>query len=321
MIAIDPCSRTAPAPANAGAAPVAARGTVLDIQRCSIHDGPGIRTTVFFKGCPLSCWWCHNPESQAANREIVARQERCLGCRACEDACPRGAVQFSGGGPAIDRERCTLCGACTNACHAEALEIVGREMGAAEVLSEIEKDVAFFDESGGGVTFSGGEPLSQPGFLLALLHACRAQEIHTAVDTCGFAPWHVLEQVYPYTDLFLFDLKLLDDGHHRTYTGVSNRLILANLHRLAHLGCEIILRLPLVPGVNDADERVRAMGEFAAGLPHVRRVDVLPYHHIAIQKYARLDRAYGLLETRPPSAEWVASRAEILARLGLEVRI
>jgi pyruvate formate lyase activating enzyme len=297
-----------------------ARGTILDIQRFSIHDGPGIRTTVFFKGCPLSCWWCHNPESQAHSRELVTRQERCIGCGACENACTRGAIHLSGEGPAIARARCTSCGACMEVCYAEALEVVGREMTLAQVLAQLEKDVAFFDESGGGVTFSGGEPLSQPLFLLALLQACRAREIHTAVDTCGFAPWPVFEQIRQYVDLFLYDLKLLDDRQHQTYTGVSNEPILANLRRLSELEHQIILRLPLVPGVNDDAEQVRAIGALAARLPHLHRVDLLPYHHLAVEKYGRLDRSYSLPDARPPSAAWVAERVRILAGLGLEVR-
>lgn len=307
------------APGQAGEG--ALRGTVMDIQRFSIHDGPGIRTTVFFKGCPLRCWWCHNPESQADGLEIMVRKERCIQCMACEEACPEGAIHVSEEGPAIVRERCTQCGACAEVCPAEALQLVGREMTAAEVMEQVEKDIAFYDESGGGVTFSGGEPLSQPHFLLALLQACQAREIHTAVDTCGFAPWESFEKVRHHADLFLYDVKLLDDEKHREYTGASNVPILENLRRLSRLGHEIILRLPLVPGVNDTIEQVRAIGEFAAGLPHLRRVDVLPYHHMAVEKYGRLDRDYGLPDIKPPSQEWLDEVARILIGFGLNVQV
>lgn len=297
------------------------RGTILDIQRFSVHDGPGIRTTVFLKGCPLRCTWCHNPESQAHDRELVARRERCIRCRACEQTCAEGAIHLSGDRPVIARERCTRCGACAEVCYAEALELVGREMTVTEVLEQIEGDVAFFEESAGGVTFSGGEPLSQPAFLLALLRGCQDREIHTAVDTCGYAPWNSFERVRHHADLFLYDLKLLNDQKHREYTGVSNAPIVENLRRLSELGHQIILRLPLVPGVNDAIEQVRALGGLAASLPHLSRVDVLPYHHMAVEKYGRLDRAYALPDARPPTKEWLEEVTRILREFGLKVQV
>jgi pyruvate formate lyase activating enzyme len=300
--------------------PIAGTGTVFDVKKFSIHDGPGIRTTVFFKGCPLICRWCHNPESQAPEPELVFWENRCIGCGACLEVCDQGAISWNGDAPSTDGEKCVLCGACADVCYAEAREIVGREMTVAQVMAEIERDVPFYDESGGGATFSGGEPLLQPDFLLALLRACKAQEVHTAVDTCGFAPWQVLDGIREDTDLFLYDLKLMDDARHRAFTGVSNELILQNLQLLSERGHAIFLRVPIVPGVNDDDENVRQIGAFAAALPHLNRVDVLPYHHAAASKYARLSKVYELPETRPPSDERMAEIAQILQGFGLRVK-
>jgi pyruvate formate lyase activating enzyme len=296
-------------------------GIIFDVKKFSIHDGPGIRTTVFFKGCPLSCWWCHNPEGQAQEPELWLWESRCIRCGACLEVCPQGAISWDGHVASTDGEKCTLCGACVEACYAEAREIVGQEMTMAQVMAQIEQDIPFYDESGGGVTFSGGEPLLQQSFLLALLRACQEQEIHTAVDTCGFAPWEVLDEMRAYVDLFLYDLKLMDDAKHRKLTGVSSELILRNLQMLSERGHDIFLRVPIVPGVNDDDENIRQIGTFAAGLPHLNRVDILPYHRAASNKYERLNRAYELPETRPPSNERLAEIAHILRGLGLHVKI
>jgi pyruvate formate lyase activating enzyme len=294
-------------------------GIIFNIQKFSIHDGPGIRTTVFFKGCPLRCWWCHNPESQAFEPELVFWEKRCIGCGACLQACPQGAIPLDDD-VFVDQAKCTLCGACVQVCYAEAREIIGREMTTAEVMAEIEKDIPFYEESGGGATFSGGEPLSQPDFLLALLRACQEKEIHTALDTCGFASWEVLDTVREYVDLFLYDLKLMDDARHCTFTGVSNELILRNLQSLSQQGHDICLRVPIIPQVNDDDEHIRQIGEFAAALLHLNRVDLLPYHDIAADKYQRLNKAYGLPDARPPSDERIAEIAQILHGFGLRVK-
>ena len=296
-------------------------GTIFDIKKYSIHDGPGIRTTVFFKGCPLHCRWCHNPESQQAGKEMIYRQNRCLGCRACLAACEQGAIAWVDDRPVVDRERCTLCGACVEACYPEAREIVGREVSVAALMAEIERDVSFYDESGGGVTISGGEPLAQPAFLRALLVACKGAELHTALDTCGYAPWSVLEDVRGYVDLFLYDLKLMDEARHRDLTGVSNGPILDNLLALSERGHDIIIRVPVIPGVNDGQEELRQIGAFAARLPHLRRLDLLPYHHIAVEKYERLERAYAFSEARPPSEAQLVEIAALLRTFDLEGKI
>jgi len=191
----------------------------------------------------------------------------------------------------------------------------------AQVMTEIERDIPFYDESGGGVTFSGGEPLFQLDFLLALLRACREKEIHTAVDTCGFTPWETLDDIREYVDLFLYDLKLMDDAKHQEFTGVSNKLILENLQALSLRGHNVILRVPIIPRINDDDENIRQTGAFAAALPHLNRVDILPYHYAAVEKYKRLNKVYGLPETRSPSDERITEIAQVLRGFGLHVKI
>jgi pyruvate formate lyase activating enzyme len=296
-------------------------GIVFDIKKFSIHDGPGIRTTVFFKGCPLYCQWCHNPEGLAPEPELTFRANRCIQCEACLTVCPQGAISQDGDSIVTDAEKCVLCGACVVACYAEARQIVGREMTVAQVMAEIERDVPFYDESGGGATFSGGEPLLQWDFLRELLRACRARGIHTAVDTCGFVPWEILDGVREVVDLFLYDLKLMDDARHREFTGVSNDLILSNLQALSQRGHGIVVRLPLIPGINGDEENVRQTGAFLAALSNLPRVDILPYHRIGGEKYGRLNRSYGLPDVRPPSEERVTEIAQTLAGFGLQVSV
>ena len=295
-------------------------GIIFDIERFSIHDGPGIRTTVFFKGCPLNCWWCHNPESQSAGRQRWFWDRRCIQCQACVAACAQGAISLSDGSLVTDAARCVLCGDCAQVCPAEAREMVGRRMTVADVMAEIKKDIVFYDQSGGGVTFSGGEPLMQPDFLDALLARCKREEIHTTVDTSGLAAWKTLEKISRQVDLFLYDLKTIDEARHWQFTGVSNAPILENLRRLSGLGHALLIRIPVIPTVNADDESVRQLGDFIASLPRVNGVELLRYHRIGLDKYDRLNLPYSLPDVQPPSDSRMAEIAELLRQWGLSVK-
>lgn len=296
-------------------------GILFDIRRYSVHDGPGIRTTVFFKGCPLNCWWCHNPEGRSPEIEIFQRDNRCIRCGACLDVCVVGAISQQHDTFVTDRTLCTLCGACVEECYAEARELVGKRMTVAEVMVEIEKDRPFYEQSGGGVTFSGGEPLLQPTFLAALLRACRSQGIHTALDTCGYASWETLNRLRQDVDLFLYDLKLIDEERHRQYTGVSNQLILENLRRLSASGHSVLVRFPLIPYINDDERNLHQMVEFLLSLPQQYPVDLLPYHDSALHKYHGLGVEYRLPETPAPDQERLYGLKSFFETYGFNVRI
>jgi pyruvate formate lyase activating enzyme len=296
-------------------------GIVFDIRRFSVHDGPGLRTTVFFKGCPLKCAWCHNPESQARAPELIFWDDRCQRCQACVTACEQGAITLVDDHIFTDPAKCISCGHCTETCYAEARQIAGRKMSVASVMSEVQRDVPFYDQSGGGVTFSGGEPLMQPDYLVALLSACKASDIHTTLDTCGQTNWKTLDRIRSYVDLFLYDLKFMDPGRHKQQTGVTNERILENLKKLSRHGHEIILRVPIIPGANADLENIRAIGSFAASLPSLNRVDILPYHRAAINKYERMHRSYGFNQLLPPSEEEMAEIARLLEEYGLKAKV
>jgi pyruvate formate lyase activating enzyme len=296
-------------------------GTIFDVKRYALHDGPGIRTTVFLKGCTLSCRWCHNPESWRPEVEHSFRAGRCTSCGRCVDACPQGAIGNSDRPGGVDPARCTLCGRCVEVCRGGARELVGRVVTVAELLAEIERDVAFFDESGGGATFSGGEPLMQADFMLAVLRECRRREIHTALDTTLHAPWEVIDQLRPWVDLFLCDVKQLDPAVHEQFTGVSNELILGNLRRLAGLGGEIIIRVPLVPGVNDDEDSIMALSRFVAELGGLRRIDLLPYHAAAKGKLVRLTGDHELMDVRPLAEERIRRIVGQLQQQGFAVKV
>lgn len=291
-------------------------GIIFDIKRYAIHDGPGIRTTVFLKGCPLTCAWCHNPEGIAKEPEFMWSEERCIHCKTCQSICPQNAVSFDHT-PQIDNQKCNVCNACSTACPSQALELIGKEMSVTHVVKEIEKDVLFYDESNGGVTISGGEPLMQPAFLYNLLKACKTRNIHTAVDTSGYAPLKTLTKISRYTDLFLYDVKGMNNETHKKVTGVSNTLILKNLKALSRTK-DIIVRYPLIPGITDSKKDIAAFAEFISSIP-VKEIDVLPYHKAGVEKAKKLKKPVFIAD--PPSAETVEDMRKMLKRVGMKVKI
>jgi pyruvate formate lyase activating enzyme len=296
-------------------------GRVFDIKRYSIHDGPGIRTTVFLKGCGLRCQWCHNPESVDPGPDLMHWPARCVRCYACLRACPLGAItKTADGAVAIDREKCDLCGRCAEACLYDAMQIVGREMSVEEVVAEVEKDRIFYEQSGGGVTLSGGDPVVQGGFAGAILDACRARGLPTALDTAGFSPAGPFEDLARRADLVLFDVKVVDEARHKTFTGVSNAVVLDNLRRLAAAGPEIWVRIPVVPGVNDDDDNIRRTIDLLLSLGKVRRVGLLPYHAGGLDKAGRIGRADHFRRFEAPSEERLAVLEAAFRSAGFEVR-
>jgi pyruvate formate lyase activating enzyme len=303
-------STTAP-PLADPAADAAVRGVVFDLQRASLHDGPGVRTTVFLKGCPLHCIWCHNPESRRARPQLGFDAGRCLGCRACVDACAHGVHAFDAEDRhRVDWARCTADGACVPACPAGALRLYGRETTAGEVLAAVRRDAAYYAASGGGLTLSGGEPTAQPAFCLALLRLARAGGIHTCLETCGAAPRATLLAMAPSVDLFLFDCKATGPAH-RELTGSAAGPVRANLRALVAAGARVLLRCPLVPGVNDTDEHLRAIAALSRDLPGLAGVELLPYHRAGESKPAQL----GLAAPVPPRLPTPADEARWRRRL------
>jgi pyruvate formate lyase activating enzyme len=296
------------------------QGLIFDIQRYSIHDGPGIRTLVFLKGCPLRCLWCSNPEGQGKKPELAVRRSRCIGCGVCRDVCPSGAIHLQGSLIEINRKKCTLCGECSKVCPAEALSIIGRWMTVEQVFEEAERDRVFYETSRGGITVSGGEPFAQPGFTKEFLKACKARGMATAIETAGHAPWHSIEAVIRHTDLIFYDIKHLNSLRHRQLTGVSNRLILANVGKLAGLGLRIVVRYPVIPGFNDDPEEMDALFRFTKTLAGVQRIELLPYHRLGDSKYKMLGRDYALGEAKPMTRQNLESLAQKADKKGQEVR-
>jgi pyruvate formate lyase activating enzyme len=297
-----------------------ATGRIFDIKRFAVHDGPGIRTTVFLKGCPLRCVWCHNPEGISPEPELVRYAQRCLGCGACVSACPHTAHEIvEGRAPVYHRDRCTRCGACVRSCLADALALLGREVTAAEVMAEVRKDASFYAHSGGGVTLSGGEPLMQSRFARDLLRECKQEGFHTALDTCGHVGWRALRAVLPYVDLVLYDLKHFDSDAHRHYTGATNQRVLRNLRRLAERAVPVEIRLPLLPTINDSPEAADAVAALLAPLGNITAVRLLAYHRLAGSKYARLGRENTLPNVPAPSGSDLTRVADRIGRHGLRV--
>jgi pyruvate formate lyase activating enzyme len=293
-------------------------GFVFNIQRFSIQDGPGIRTTVFLKGCPLHCAWCSNPESQNFRAEIVHRDSLCTNCGLCIEACPENAISLKDKGVSIDREKCTNCGDCTGACITGALKVMGETMTAGQVFQTIKRDADFYWESGGGVTASGGEPLAQPDFVAALFELCQAKGIDTCIETCGCAGAEALEKVLPYTSLVLFDIKLAEPQDHQKWTGVSNDDILNNLRRTVASGTPVTVRVPLIPGINDSEPELKKIARIAAEiLKNPGKVELLPYHRFGMGKYQQLDREYTLSELTTQKEPEIQKMKEIFESAGL----
>jgi pyruvate formate lyase activating enzyme len=299
------------------------QGTVFDIQSYSLHDGPGIRTLVFLKGCPLRCLWCQNPESQRRQPEILFYTERCTGCGQCVAVCPRQAIELREGKARTDRQACDGCGSCAAVCPTEARILAGRPMTAGEVFRDIKKDEPFFRNSGGGVTLSGGEPLAQPEFSSAILRRCREAGIPTAIETCGLAYWDAAEPVLRYTDLVLYDFKHMDAAAHEEVTGAPNDIILENARRIhRELGIPMIARIPVVPGGNAALDNIEAAARFiAAELGTSTPVNLLAYHRLGETKYARLELPGRGASFNPPSEADMAERRKLMEGFGLTVSI
>lgn len=298
-------------------------GSIFDIRRYSIHDGPGIRTAVFLKGCPATCLWCHNPEGQSFEQEVMHWPGKCTGCGLCSLICPEGALSMEHGRPVMASQACTGCGKCVEVCPTRARSIVGREMSVPEVMNEVELDRAFFDESGGGVTFTGGEPLAQPEFLYELAETCRDLEIHTAVDTSGLAGPRVIEQLAPLVDLWLYDVKTVDCDSHISAVGCANELPISNLRWLVNQGRDVMLRIPLIPGFNDDDGSLAGFVGLLESLDWKRpaQVAILPYHRLGNEKYARLGRRYRMGEVGEPGGDDIDRARRVFESAGIGVRI
>ena len=293
----------------------------FDIKRYSINDGPGIRITVFFKGCPLSCVWCHNPEGISVRKQRMYTKKRCIGCLSCVENCPTKALSLSPDGIATDNERCILCGKCTEICPAKAMEMSGTSYTVDYLMKEIEKETVFMDQSGGGVTFCGGEPLMQPQILLELLERCGKSGIHRAVDTTLFAKSQTVKEIMAETELFIVDLKLMDSPKHSQYCGVPNELILANIRMIAEAGKDMLIRIPLISGINADEENISRSAEFLSSLPQWRKVvHLLPYHDIGKGKHEKLGTVYntGNIPMSSPTQEEVQRCIDIFKDYGIE---
>lgn len=294
-------------------------GLIFDIQRFSIHDGPGIRTTVFMKGCSLNCKWCHNPESINRKKEIQTYFHKCIGCGKCFEICPVGAHTVVDGEHIYNRKTCMQCGKCTNSCYSGSLVMTGKEKTAEEILEEVEKDILFYRNSGGGVTLSGGEPLLQSGFAARVLKLCKDKGINTAVDTAGNVPYSAFEEVIPYTDLFLFDIKIMNPTEHKKYTGADNIRIFRNLIKLDKTGIPIRVRIPIITGVNDEKIDFETTAEFLSKFKNIESVGLLPYHNLGAGKLESL--GIDVLKTAfaTPSVEKMNGLYEILYNRNIAV--
>ena len=295
---------------------------IFDIKRYAINDGPGIRVVVFFKGCNLHCAWCHNPESISPMVQKMYSPAKCIGCGSCVSVCPENALTLTSKGIRTDNSLCILCGKCAEVCPTKAIEMSGKQMSVAEVMDIIEKERVFFDQSGGGVTFSGGEPLLHSKLLIPLLDECKQRGIHTAVDTAGNVNTEVILEVAKRTNLFLFDLKMMDAELHRKWVGADNELIQQNLNAIAEVGAEIIIRIPVIAGVNDTVQNFEQTAKFISELSGTKiTVNLLPYHNIAEAKYAKLWGQSSFQRMSEPSKTVLSKALEIFAGFEIQATI
>jgi pyruvate formate lyase activating enzyme len=295
-------------------------GIVTDIQRFSIHDGPGIRTTVFLKGCNMCCRWCHNPETIGPRPQIQLFPDKCIGCGACLEACTRGAHVQAGGAKEFRRELCLACGQCAKTCYAEAIVLVGKDMTAGEVVAEVMQDREFYKNSGGGVTVSGGEPLFQVEFTHEILRLCRERGLHTAVESNMAWPWKRVTPILPLTDLVIVDIKLMNGEAHREWTGLPNDTVLANAERLSRQKVDLIVRTPVIPGVNDTPEEIDRIAAFIAPFENLLYYELLPFHPMGTGKYRSLGMEWKMGDLKRPANEQVLALAAVARRRGITVK-
>ncbi|HEY46955.1 MAG: hypothetical protein AMJ88_02820 [Anaerolineae bacterium SM23_ 63] len=294
-------------------------GLVSKIQRYSIKDGPGIRTTVFLKGCPMQCEWCCNPELINPHPEILKDQKVCVHCGECFSNCPEDAIFEEADEYVINRTLCTVCGVCVEVCPAGAYQLIGRSMSVNELVLELVKDRVFYEVSGGGVTFSGGEPSLQYRFVRRVAQELKGDQIHIALDTCGNVPWENLQELLDVIDLVLYDIKFADNDKHTRYTGTSNEVLKQNAKKLSAAGVPLIIRLPLLPGINDSMEEIKEMVTFIEGLDTVKQVDILPYHKLGIGKYIMLGKEYRLGTLEPPDRKHLEKLRDLIQAQGFTV--
>ncbi|MBX7355063.1 glycyl-radical enzyme activating protein [Clostridium chauvoei] len=296
-------------------------GTVFNIQRFSVNDGPGVRTIVFLKGCPLSCLWCSNPESQNPNEELMFNIKNCLGCKRCKDICDVGAIDFNDVNR-IDRTKCINCKECSDICYPGALVISGEKKSVEEVIKEVKKDATHFRHSNGGVTLSGGEPLMQPKFTLELLKGFKANAWHTTMETTGFESKEIIDEVIPWLDLVLLDIKHLDSDKHLKNTGQRNEIILENAKRISELGVETIIRIPVIPEFNSDKESIGKIAKFAKTLKMVKEIHILPYHRLGVNKYECIGRKYKIKDSiTTPTEEYMEELKKVVENIGIKCNI